>query len=1083
MKIAIVDTLGLTYDGTTLTKRGLGGSESAVILLSRELAKIGFEVTVFNDCTSDDSVPGFYNQVQYLPVSLLQTNDFYFDIVIGSRSVKAFTEFHKLKSRFSALWLHDTFCEGDHLVQDLVLNQRINEIFTLSDFHTSYIGTCDHGQKRMFESLKKYIYQTRNGMTLYTDEVDILAKDPNLFVYNASVTKGMVVLVDKVWPALKQRIPEAKLKIIGGFYRFRSDREPDAQEVKWRELVANNPDIEFTGIITQKEISEVLSKASFTLYPTGFPETFGISTMESIAYNTPIITTSFGALEETAFDAVAYKIPLCVEPNNLFPYINEDLQVEHFVQLAYNAWNDKYLHQQKMYACNEIKDICGWDSVAKQWKQHFYYKLKEYLPIDEYHEVSKINCKVHRVFGRRFINPEEIVEPRIPLYNIINVIVPAYNASQYIGKCIRSIASQDYNNYNVTIIDDASTDNTAEEVERVLNSLPEYIRKKFKLVVNQINMGAVYNQINTAEGKDGIIALVDGDDWLVNKPDIFTKINNLYNLGVDFTYGSCYSIADNIPLVAQPYPKAVIEAKSFRSHKFNWNMPYTHLRTFKSDLLLEVIEEKGYWPFKDGDNWLRAGGDTAIFYEIIEKATNIKCIQEILYNYNDLNPINDYKVNGEEQTRTANKVLGKEIMPAANKKILIAIPCKNDIEADTFKSVYDLIIPPGYEADFQYFYGYAVDQVRNLIASWVVNGYDYLFAVDHDIVFGPDTLAKLLSHDRDIVCGVYRQRVEEQILEIYDMNLVNYRTLPSSGLHEIGGCGFGCTLVKREVLAHVGYPQFVYHQALDHKNTFSEDLDFCKKARERGFRIFADTSITCGHIGSKTLTIARNTVEERLRELHDMPLLPQDHIDYLRKISFFTTPEVVYDIGACVLHWTNEAKKIWPNARYIAFEAMDAVGSLYKERGIDYCIGHPLFSEDYVEMDFYENVEHPGGNSLFEENAEFSPRARELFEGRQVKRTTRKLDTLVRDLNIPLPDLIKIDAQGAELDILKGATETLKHCKDIIIELQHVDYNKGAPKYQEVTAYLNSLGFENSGQMFCGSALGVDGDYHFTRVR
>jgi hypothetical protein len=50
------------------------------------------------------------------------------------------------------------------------------------------------------------------------------------------------------------------------------------------------------------------------------------------------------------------------------------------------------------------------------------------------------------------------------------------------------------------------------------------------------------------------------------------------------------------------------------------------------------------------------------------------------------------------------------------KKILIAIPTARYIEADTFKSIYDLEIPTGYETTFQTFYGYRVDQVRNLIS-------------------------------------------------------------------------------------------------------------------------------------------------------------------------------------------------------------------------------------------------------------------------------------------------------------------------------------------------------------------------------
>ena len=49
MKVCFVDILGLTYDGSTLSKRGLGGSESALIHMARELVKLGVEVNVYND--------------------------------------------------------------------------------------------------------------------------------------------------------------------------------------------------------------------------------------------------------------------------------------------------------------------------------------------------------------------------------------------------------------------------------------------------------------------------------------------------------------------------------------------------------------------------------------------------------------------------------------------------------------------------------------------------------------------------------------------------------------------------------------------------------------------------------------------------------------------------------------------------------------------------------------------------------------------------------------------------------------------------------------------------------------------------
>ena len=877
MKIVFVDVMGLTYDGSTLYKRGLGGSESAVIQMSRELAKLGFKCSVYNDCTSDDSLPGLYDGVYYKPLKEIEfVNDC--DVLISVRSVAPFAP-KEIRDRFKSfigipnfeniakntthkvLWMHDTFCDGDDLIEDFIISKRIDEIFTLSDFHTSYITNCNHGRRRMFEVLKKSVYQTRNGITKYIDWVDVKDKDPNLFVYNASVSKGLTPLLKDVWPRFKQVAPEAKLKVIGGYYKFNSTHGPDEQEKTWEQLKQeiDNLDIEFTGIVTQREVAKIIANASYFVYPSAFPETFGISTLESLYYKTPIITCDFGALEETAIDIACYKIPYPIEPNGLFPHINKEHQVNAFVEIMSKAYYDKYLHQQKTNACNQVKDICGWDTVALQWKHHFYHKLGDYLPVDEYKKVNRINTKVRKVFGRRFANKEELKGEKTVPFVIIVVVTPVYNAEKYIEKCIKSVASQDYDNWEMWIVDDCSTDNTVEIAKNVISDLPSNM--KIHLIENKENRGALYNQVQIIEkqGND-IIMLLDGDDSLVNDPTIFDMYNNLYNDGAEFTYGSCWSVADNIPLIAQEYPPEVKANKSYRDYKFNWNMPYTHLRTFRGYLFHSYIHNEGYHAFKDDNgNWLKAGGDTSLFYSMIETANpeNVVCIPDVVYHYNDANPLNDYKVNGKEQTENANYVIEKR--RSDMKKILIAIPTSRYIEPQTFKSIYDLKVPEGYEVDFQYFYGYSVEQVRNLIADWTIKGYDYLFAVDHDISFPSDTLERLISHSKPIVSGIYRQRLEPQILEIYDHNLRNisyeYLEKQTDNLIEIGGCGFGCVLVKKEVLKDVGYPQFVYKSAIDHKNTFSEDLYFCTKARELGWKIYVDTKIICNHHGQKVYKV------------------------------------------------------------------------------------------------------------------------------------------------------------------------------------------------------------------------------------
>lgn len=1355
VSVAIIDIIGLTYDGNTLSKRGLGGSESAVILMSKELSKLGFDVTVINNCIDREATPGVYDGVKYIDHTQITPNH-KFDIVISSRTVGPFLPPHlfdqfadlhperyvhiKQNAKFKAVWMHDTFCRGDHLLEDMVHYGDIDELFTLSDFHTSYVTTCDHGKRRNFEVLKDHIFMTRNGIVKYHDEVDIAAKDPYLYVYNASVTKGMIPLVNNIWHRIKEQVPQAKLKVIGGYYRFRENAAPDEQEKTWRAMVADlkyaKMDIEFTGVIKQSEIADILAKASYMVFPGAFPETFGISTLESLAYNTPLITTRFGALEETAVELACYKIDYAIEPNGLFPTINPQDQETKFVEMAVRASHDKYLHQQKMYYCNAVKDICTWDTVALQWKQHLFKKLGLYLSKNEYQKVSQINSRVHEVFGRRFSNPEEVYLPRKAQQRIV-VITPMYNAAPYIQRCITSVITQDYDNWKMYIIDDKSTDNSVDVAEK-------YTSEKVELITNTSNMGAVYNQVSTIVEHcepDDIVMLLDGDDALTNDNQIFQFYNNLYDGTTEFTYGSCWSMADNIPLVAQHYPKAVRESKTYRSHRFNWNMPYTHLRTFTAGLINGIDEDM----FKDENgNWFKAGGDGSLFYALIENAdpAKVKAVTDIVYVYNDLNPLNDYKINGDEQTKNANAILKQKqgpskankfsviiptmwrapdvfrnllerlvehelvgeiiiinndtaatpmwmkianieklrtlyqyenikVNPAWNlgvekaeypllcivnddivfdtklfdkiqsritpeagvygmvtgeeqfnhpkstdysidfkqwepgdnihgfgqlmfmhkdnwlpiidglefyygddyifhsqlmegrknyiiynlkfesvfaattsdgtltagahdrefpiwaewfhahplpvqaesvieetkttsmeapkpvKTILIAIPTNRYIEPETMKSVYDQEVPEGYKTFFQYFYGYQIDQIRNLIADWAKH-YDYLFAVDSDVSFAPDTLKKLLSHNVDVVSGLYIQRKPGQhILEIYKNGRnVPYEELYGKGLVEVDSCGFGCVLVNSNVIRTMEYPHFLYKSAIDHANTVSEDTYFCFKAKGHGFRVWADTSIACKHHGQTVFELpeliskpAPQPVEqpvvnqdvERLRELGNQRLLPTTHVNYLQHMKESgVNPRVIYDIGACVLHWTREAKNIWPGAEFIAFEAMKESKPIFDENGVKSFIG-VLSDTDGKELTFYQNTFHPGGNSYYKENQEVNREADLFFnESHARKVTSFTLDSVVYANGFPAPDLIKMDVQGAELDIIKGASRTLASCKDLILELQKIEYNKGAPLRDEVIAYLQTIGFTLVTGPF--SDNGPDGDYHFRRV-
>lgn len=1101
IKIAIIDIIGIPYDGTTVSKQALGGSESAVCLMSKELHNQGFDVSVFNSCDDNDAKPGIYEGVKYYQLSEL-INNWQFDIVISSRTVIPFVDpadYNKLNDQRSTyfvefnlyeriikhakmriLWMHDTFCLGDLLIEPLVVQNRITNIFTLSDFHLTYVANCDHGGKRNFEVLKDKFFSTRNGVRLYDKETDLSIKDKNTFVYNAAVHKGMAPLVEQIWPRVKSYIPQAKLIVIGGFYKFK-DSLPDEQEIIWRRLSTapqnDALDITFTGIITQQEISKILQKSNFMLYPAAFPETFGISTLESLCYNTPVITCRFGALEEIALENACYLVDYAIQPNSLFPNIDADLQIEKFVAMTVAAYNDDYLHQQKQNYCDIVKDVAGWDSVALQWKQFFYKELGYHLPLTDFVNVSRVNTKVSKIWNKRYHNSVELNYYSSSKQNKIVVISPFYNSEDYLKEHILSVSSQDYENYEHILINDCSTDNSVQVIIDVLEQLPNEIQKKYKLINNGENIGAVHNQVDAIRSlsNDAYVMLLDGDDFLMNDNSIFKMYNDLYNQGFEFTYGSCWSMADNIPLIAQDYPTTVKDNKSYRSHHFNWIIPYTHLRSFKSSLFDNINDSS----FKDPDNnWYKAGGDGSLFYAVIEQAdsSKIKAVKDIVVKYNDINPLNDYKINAEEQNINARNIIQME--QQSKKKILIAIPTARYIEPETFKSVYDLEIPDGYETVFQYFYGYQVDQIRNLIADWTINGYDYLFSIDSDISFESDTLMKMLNHNVDIISGLYIQRIPgTHQIEIYKHNErggytnIRYEEIKDKGLVKIAGCGMGCTLIKAEVMKEIEYPQFVYHSAIDHAHTISEDIDFCRKVNEKGFQIYTDTSIKCTHRGSSDYviddTIPAMTTEIDLPSIIDEVLIPKnEYFKYLFSQKNIN-PSTIYDIGSGPLDWATEATQIWPNSTYVVFDALSDFEELYKTKNLLFHIG-ALSNETGRPVEFTKNNENLQDSGYYNvsTNSEFY--------------TSVTIDAVTRLKQFPIPDVLKINTCGSELDILKGTVDLLPSVTSIFLTSYYQDDNfYTLPNAQEIFEFMKLYNFKLLEEFDKNSSYT---NYHFVKI-
>ena len=108
----------------------------------------------------------------------------------------------------------------------------------------------------------------------------------------------------------------------------------------------------------------------------------------------------------------------------------------------------------------------------------------------------------------------------------VSVIVPVYNASQYIGKTLDSIIAQDFDSFEIIVIDDGSTDDSLEIINQCLDGC-EMPHK----VIHQENAGvSVARNVGIEESKGDYLAFVDADDHISKN-----HLSSLYNGRTDFS--------------------------------------------------------------------------------------------------------------------------------------------------------------------------------------------------------------------------------------------------------------------------------------------------------------------------------------------------------------------------------------------------------------------------------------------------------------------------------------------------------------------------------------------------------------------
>jgi len=182
----------------------------------------------------------------------------------------------------------------------------------------------------------------------------------------------------------------------------------------------------------------------------------------------------------------------------------------------------------------------------------------------------------------------------------ICIVIPCLNCKKYILSCIRSIQNQDFSNFEIIIVNDASTDDTLLYLEELKKE-----EQKIKILNNKINYGLLYfRSIGALSATGKYIFPVDGDNMLLNE-DTLSSITNIALKG-NFDIVIFNSIYTDLKL--DVYTTKISLTDWDKIHKPN-------LVLFQPDL--------GYYPITPSDNL-----EEITINEILMHA---KCIKTKIY--------------------------------------------------------------------------------------------------------------------------------------------------------------------------------------------------------------------------------------------------------------------------------------------------------------------------------------------------------------------------------------------------------------------------------------------------------------------
>lgn len=313
---------------------GMGGSETWAVEVSSELAKLGYDVTLFNCCETPHEVFPHFNIRRYEELFQEGAEGKYYDIVIMSRLVDQLPTGLQYGTLIGVA--HDT----EFLTENL-LTDKYDYYCYLSEWHKYHLleyypqlRECQHKLVQISNGFSKSLYSS-----------SIHSNKKNSTVWSSSLIRGFFNVYKWVyWPILKI-IPDFKIYVCCGTV--------DKKDQEWLDRAALLPGVEVKGRVQKDVLANLQETSKIWIYPGTWRETFCITAIENAYAGNMLITPKSYGLATTLHGYDTH-LDILTESN-----------APKYVYKALRALYDEDYRKDEVSRSRPLADKYSWEKAAK----------------------------------------------------------------------------------------------------------------------------------------------------------------------------------------------------------------------------------------------------------------------------------------------------------------------------------------------------------------------------------------------------------------------------------------------------------------------------------------------------------------------------------------------------------------------------------------------------------------------------------------------------------------------------------------------------------------------------------------------